>query len=74
MDVLSSYADSVPVVTKGEVEALVNEVVQRLKGDAESAAKVQMGTVMREVTKLLDDTKKTFVKGEVAAIVKKIVG
>lgn len=68
---LAAYAESVEVVTREEVVRVVEEV---MRGMGERGEKVGMGGVMREVSRVLEEGGKGWVKGEVAAVVKQIVG
>lgn len=70
MDVLAEYAASVDAITEEEVVKLVEEIVEVLK---EQGGKIGMGAVMKEVVKVLEEGEKGWVKGEVAAVVKRTV-
>ena len=69
-DILGAYAASVDSVSKEEVLQVVKDAIEKVKVEG---GKVVMGVVMREVSRVLEESGKAWVKGEVAAVVKQTV-
>lgn len=70
VDILSQYASTVEVVTPEVVQKAIEDAVTMLKDKGE---KVAMGAVMREVSRVLEQTEKAWSKAEVAVMVKRTV-